>query len=278
MTEQIAARSRSTLTREGNVVHKQYRNAADARSAAEREAYRYLAGFDVPVPSLIDITEVGIDLAFVDNVGDYEAALRGGDAAAATRALGRAYASLHDVAAPGPVVHQRLGVEHLHAWCEVVGVPVPDVTWAIVAFDEPGDMLAFSHGDPAPSNALVRAEGDLVLVDFEYAAARHRGYDLAAWHVLCPLAPALLDALHDGYGREIDGLDALVVWRAVQVVGMNRSELLEADREFAPGWSARASLLTALRRGGEHEPGLLPLHDALATRWPEHADRIPDWR
>ena len=134
-------------------------------------------------------------------------------------------------------------------------------------------MLAFSHGDPAPSNALMRPTATIVLVDFEYARARHRGYDLAGWHVLCPLEPPLLDALHDGYGRDIDGLDALIVWRAVQVVGMNRIELLDADREFAPGWSARASLLTALRRGGEHEPGCLPLHDALARAGP--SDRRP---
>jgi hypothetical protein len=67
------------------------------------------------------------------------------------------------------------------------------------------------------------------------------------------------------------------VWRAVQVVGMHPLDLLDADREFAPAWPARASLLTALRRGGEHEPGLLPLHDALAARWPAAADRLPEW-
>jgi hypothetical protein len=32
-----------------------------------------------------------------------------------------------------------------------------------------------------------------------------------------------------------------------------------------------------LRRGGEHEPDLLPLHDALAKRWPDSADRLPEW-
>ena len=69
----------------------------------------------------------------------------------------------------------------------------------------------------------------------------------------------------------------MIVWRTVQVVGMNQVELLDADREFAPGWSARASLLTALRRGGAHEPGFLPLHDALASRWPESAEQLPAW-
>ena len=56
----------------------------------------------------------------------------------------------------------------------------------------------------------------------------------------------------------------LIVWRAVQVVGMNRIDLLETDREFAPGWSSSRVAPHRARRGGEHEPGLLPLHDALA--------------
>ena len=154
----------------------------------------------------------------------------------------------------------------LTRWCAAVGVDEPELGWAYAAFDDPGPMLAFSHGDPAPSNALVRLDGTIVLVDFEYADGRHRGYDVAAWYVLCPLEQPLLDAFHDGYGRDIEGLDALIVWRTVQIVGMNQVELLDADREFAPGWSARASLLTALRRGGAHEPGFLRLHDALASR------------
>ncbi|MGH8978874.1 MAG: phosphotransferase [Acidimicrobiia bacterium] len=276
MSEIIANRARSVVSRRDDGVFKQYRRA-DPRNDVEREAYRHLSAFAAPVPRLIEATEDGILLEAVANVGDLEAALRGDSPVDAVRAVGSAYAALHDVPPPGPVTAQPLEVEHLDAWGRAVGVATPDVRWAIAEANDPGAMLAFSHGDPAPSNTLLRADGEVVLVDFEYAGARHRGYDVAGWHVLCPLEPALLDALADGYGREIDGLDALVVWRAVQVVGMNRTELLEADREFAPGWPARASLLTALRRGGEHEPGLLPLHDALASRWPESAERVPTW-
>jgi hypothetical protein len=172
---------------------------------------------------------------------------------------------------------QPLDLTVVHAWCDAMDVPHPDLHQAITALDAPGAELAFSHGDPAPSNALFRPDGEVVLVDFEYAGARHRGYDLAAWHVLCPLEADLLDALHDGYGRGIDQFDAVVVWRAVQVAGMHRLDLLDRDREFAPGWPARAALLTALRRGGAREPSLLPLHDALSARWPGSAGRIPQW-
>jgi tRNA A-37 threonylcarbamoyl transferase component Bud32 len=275
--ERIAERFRSTVTRRGDVVDKVYKRP-DARNEVERSAYRHLAAFSAPVPRFVASNDDGIVLEYVDAVCDYDEALRSADAVAATRAVGRAYAALHAVPPAGPVTRVRLETEHLAAWCDAMHVAVPDLGDAIAAYDDPGEMLAFSHGDPAPSNTLLRADGAAVLVDFEYAGARHRGYHLAAWHVLCPLAPELLDALHDGYGREIEGLDALIVWRAVQVVGMNRTELLGADREFAPGWSARASLLTALRRGGEHEPGLLPLHDVLARRWPDSADRLPEWR
>lgn len=273
----VSTRGRSVVTRGDGVVYKRYRSA-DPRNDVERAAYRHLVAHTAPVPNLVEITDEGIVLEDIGTVGDYEAALRGLHAVDATRALGHAYAALHEVPPPGPQTRQHLEIAPLHAWCDAMEVRRPDLDRVVRAFDEPGSMLAFSHGDPAPSNTLFRADGRAVLLDFEYAGARHRGYDIAAWHVLCPLEPTLLDALHEGYGREIEHLDALVVWRAVQVAGMNRTELLAADREFAPGWSARASLLTALRRGGEHDAGLLPLHDALASRWPESAGRLPEWR
>jgi tRNA A-37 threonylcarbamoyl transferase component Bud32 len=273
----IADRARSTVTRRGDVVDKAYKRP-DARNDVELAAYQHLAAFRAPVPRLVDANDDGIVMEYVAAVRDYDDALRSDDGQRATHALGRTYAALHAVPPSGPVTPLRLETEHLAAWCDALQLPTPELGGAIAAYDHPGPMLAFSHGDPAPSNALLRPDGSVVLVDFEYAGNRHRGYDLAAWHVLCPLAPELLDALHDGYGQEVDGLDAMIVWRAVQVVGMNRTELLDADREFAPGWPARASLLTALRRGGENEPGLLRLHDALAARWPESADRLPEWR
>jgi hypothetical protein len=277
MSDIVAERDRSVVERAGDgTVRKRYRRA-DPRNDVERAAYAHLAGFAAPVPRLIDASGDTLVLEDAGAGGDYEAALRSGDALGATLALGRAYAALHGIPPDGPVARQLLDTSALTEWCDVMGVAAPDLARPVAAFDDPGPMLAFSHGDPAPSNALLGADGEIVLVDFEYAASRHRGYDLAAWHVLCPLEPVLLDALHDGYGLEVDGFDALIVWRAVQVVAMNRVDLLDHDRELAPGWSARASLLAALRRGGEHEPALLRLHDALAARWPEALDRLPTW-
>ena len=275
--EIVAERDRSVVTRRDGVMVKRYRRA-DPRNAVELAAYEHLQAYpDAPVPQLLAATADSIDLQDVEPVGDFETALRTGTGVPAARALGRAYAALHEIPPPVRGTPAPCDPGALTRWCAAVGVAEPELGWAYAAFDDPGPMLAFSHGDPAPSNALVRLDGTIVLVDFEYADGRHRGYDVAAWYVLCPLEQPLLDAFHDGYGREIAGLDALIVWRTVQVVGMNQVELLDADREFAPGWSARASLLTALRRGGVHEPGFLPLHDALASRWPESAEQLPAW-
>ena len=216
-------------------------------------------------------------LEAIANVGDYEAALRSGHAVEATRALGRAYTALHDVPPAGPPTEQRLEVEHLHAWCDAISVAAPDLDWATAAFDAPGPMLAFSHGDLAPSNTMMRANGEVVLVDFEYAEARHRGYDLAGWHVLCPHGRPLLEALHEGYGREVGGFRRrVIVWRAVQVVGMNRTELIDADREFAPRWPAPVAPHRAPAAVECTNPACFPC-SALAHRWTESADRLPEW-
>ncbi len=275
--ELVAERGRSVVTRRDGVIVKRYRRP-DPRNEIERAAYEHLRSFpDAPVPRLLSATADAIELEDIEPVGDFERALQTGTGIPAARELGRAYAALHDIPPPVRGTPAPCDPGVLTRWCAAIGVPEPDLSWAYAAFDDPGAMLAFSHGDPAPSNALVRLDGTIVLVDFEYADGRHRGYDVAAWYVLCPLEPTLLDAFHEGYEREIEGLDALIVWRTVQVVGMNQVELLDADREFAPGWPARASLLTALRRGGTYEPGFLPLHDALASRWPESAEKLPRW-
>ena len=97
----VAERDRSIVTREDGVVRKRYRRP-DPRNDVERAAYRHLSAYSAPVPRLIDATDDGIVLEAIANVGDYEAALRSGRAVEATRALGRAYAALHDVPPAGP--------------------------------------------------------------------------------------------------------------------------------------------------------------------------------
>ena len=47
-------------------------------------------------------------------------------------------------------------------------------------FGEPGPFLAFTHGDPAPTNNHVAGD-EVRLLDFEYGGFRHALYDITAW-------------------------------------------------------------------------------------------------
>ena len=203
--EIVAERDRSVVTRRNGVIIKRYRRP-DSRNAVERAAYEHLQAYPgAPVPQLLAATADSIDLQDVEPVGDFEArvahryrrARRSRSSAARTPRCTRFHR--RRVARPPAAIPNALT-----RWCAAVGVDEPELGWANAAFDDPGPMLAFSHGDPAPSNALVRLDGTIVLVDFEYADGRHRGYDVAAWYVLCPLEQPLLDAFHDGYGRDIE--------------------------------------------------------------------------
>jgi hypothetical protein len=273
VTEIVATRDRSVVTRTEGGIRKQYRRP-DPRRDVERAAYAHLSAFGgAPVPRLISDDHSALILEDINPVGDLEHALRTGDPRRAAFELGRAYASLHEVAPMGEVTPPSIDTSGLQGWCQALDVSPPDLAAAEAAYNSPGPMLAFSHGDPAPSNALVRADGMIALVDFEYAGSRHRGYDLAAWHVLCPLEARLLDALRHGYGTEVAGLDALITWRAAQVIAMVPLDVLDADRDFAPGWSSRAAVVVSARRGGFTE-----LYDAFAGRWPDAVDRLPVWR
>ncbi len=84
-------------------------------------------------------------------------------------------------------------------WADALGIPLPrglDLACKHVAavYAEPGPYLAFSHGDPAPSNNHLSYDR-VRLVDFEYAGYRHSLYDLTGWYVLCPLPDAWTSAM-----------------------------------------------------------------------------------
>src|SRR5581483_11634345 len=68
--------------------------------------------------------------------------------------------------------------------------------------------LAFSHGDPAPSNNHIASSG-VRLADFEYAGYRHALYDITAWAILCPLPWAWVNTMEQVFRRI---LGASPVW------------------------------------------------------------------
>jgi hypothetical protein len=161
-----------------------------------------------------------------------------------------------------------------------------------------GVHRGISHGDPAPSNNHLGPRGARLL-DFEYAALRHRLFDLAQWRARIPLPDAAFarlvaphrDALvgtgrpwasRDAFDAELDRV--VLVSAAYLLVWLPTASLADADRSWVGPWSVRAALLHGLRlvRAAEAAPPafgrpLAALHEALAGRWPEAEAHRVDW-
>ena len=165
---------------------------------------------------------------------------------------------------------------------------------------DPGAFLAYSHGDPAPSNNLIGPTGARLL-DFEYGAYRHALYDVTGWYILCPLPEAWATILHDTFRRHLAGMWPLAddesayraawatmcAYRALAMLSWFPYDMLDADRPWAEAWTMRGALLTAARRLGRVAEGVDGLA-ALATaggrlaraaqaRWPELIEGVPEW-
>ncbi|HVZ00033.1 MAG TPA: choline/ethanolamine kinase family protein [Dongiaceae bacterium] len=69
-----------------------------------------------------------------------------------------------------------------------------------------------SHVDPNPANFLLRADGTLLLIDWEFSAMCEPAWDLAAVMIEGVMPPEAVDALHRGYGRPPDAADASRLW------------------------------------------------------------------
>ena len=245
-------------------------------------------------------------------------ALRGAEPAAALVALARTMARLHAAtpgaeprfdrlrralpAAPGPHRSAEAAAwlaarERVLAWPAALGLAPPaglDTCLASVAarYAEPGPWLAFTHGDPAPSNAHFAGPGARLL-DFEFGAFRHALYDLAAWNILCPLPPpavalmrrvfreALAEALPVAGDDDMfaEGWAALCAYRALAMLTWISPAVIEADRPFVAPWTARQAVLAATARlAAAAAPVAVldpvaalaaALEAALAARWPE---------
>ncbi len=192
-------------------------------------------------------------------------------------------------------------------WAGALGIPLPrgfDAAYEHVAavFADPGPYLAFSHGDPAPSNNHISPDR-ACLVDFEYAGYRHALYDITGWYVLCPLPDAWTAAMEKVFrqaaGARVLG-DAIAddrrygeakatmcAYRALAMVTWFPPDLLVRDRDWTLGWSQRAALISTtlrLQRLCAGISALAPLADLggalaekLQARWPELGDGALHW-
>jgi hypothetical protein len=192
-------------------------------------------------------------------------------------------------------------------WASELGIRLPtsfDPTCEHVAavYASPGAYLAFSHGDPAPTNNHLDG-GRVSLIDFEYAGYRHALYDLTAWDTLCPLPMEWVAAMEHAFLQPAGGgplgevfaddvgyreaRATMCAYRALAMLTWFSPELMKQDRSWAPEWTQRDALISTslrLQQTSVGVPGLEPLADfggALANvfraRWPELGDGRLRW-
>ena len=166
--------------------------------------------------------------------------------------------------------------------------------------EPPGPFLAFTHGDLTPSNVLFTGAG-VRLLDFEYGGARSALYDTLFWTLYCPFPAALIARVDEGYRRELMAAcpaaaeDAayrrersqVMAWRTLSLLQWLSPALLEADREWAPGMTARQAVLWHLDRTLEVMERVETLQDITGTlerlagrlgpRWAAEMDRMFVW-
>ncbi|HKG93775.1 MAG TPA: hypothetical protein VKA84_17840, partial [Gemmatimonadaceae bacterium] len=187
----------------------------------------------------------------------------------------------------------------VRAWLDAARCGAPagfDASMRRVAavYADPGDWLAFTHGDPAPTNCHVAADGAVRLLDFEYGGFRHALYDETGWEMLCPLPRQAVGDVVDAYRATLgdsvpaarDGAAFAAAWaelcayRGLAILTWIPPAVIDANRPWVEDWSAREAVLCVLSRLAHacapHEP-LAPvaeaarrLHGALHARWPEH--------
>ncbi|MDB5073860.1 MAG: hypothetical protein JWO42_39 [Chloroflexi bacterium] len=198
-------------------------------------------------------------------------------------------------------------LERVAQWANALGIQLPagfntSCEHVAAVYAEPGTYLAFSHGDPAPSNNHVA--GDRVsLVDFEYGGYRHALYDLTAWDTLCPLPREWVAAMEAAFlqsaGSRLLGdvtasdngyreaRSTMCAYRALAMLTWFSPEILQQDQGWAPGWTRREALISTclrLQQTTVGVPVLEPLTDlggalarVLQASWPELGDGTLRW-
>jgi len=205
--------------------------------------------------------------------------------------------------------HWRQQAPKMMQWFAAAAVPLPAGFMACLQriadlYACPGPFLAFTHGDPAPSNNHIGAK-QVHLVDFEYGDFRHALYDITGWSILCPLPAACVQMMKDAFQAELAILSPAVrdpvqytqawammcAFRALALLTWLPLETLHTNQPWVDTqWTSRHAVLAAMARlheGTTQIAELAPLCEAaaglaqaLGQRWPEFAncrDLSPQW-
>jgi hypothetical protein len=215
---------------------------------------------------------------------------------------------------PATAVHDRRqaaqawlrGCERLDEWLRATSLPTPAGFQACLAriahrVAEPGPWLAFTHGDPAPTNNHV-ARSRLRLLDFEFGGFRHALYDVTGWYALCPLPVAAVREMSDQYRQILahacapardDRLyraawSVLCSYRGLAMLTWIGPDVLAQDQPWADGhWTRRGAALCAASRLARAAAGVADLapvaefgrllEASLRSHWPESGDGACEW-
>jgi hypothetical protein len=202
-----------------------------------------------------------------------EIARRAGQMHADGRGLAVEFDRLRDALELRPLRPAAVAARGLHGrgadlagWLAAVGASrgagTDDALVDLAAFvGETGEWTTVTHGDMAPGNTALAADG-WRLLDFEYTGVRPALYDALLWTLFCPFPSALIEAA-DGAYRETLGTafplahDDLAyaaarartaAWRTLDQLHWMGPALLDADRAWAPGMGARHAVLWHLAR------------------------------
>jgi len=198
------------------------------------------------------------------------------------------------------------GCRKVEGWCrELSYMPPTGFEQACIqiahTFAHPGDFLAFTHGDPAPTNNHLSGS-KIYLVDFEYAGFRHALYDLTGWNILCPLPPACVRLMSDHLRAALASACPAVecheiyqsawaimcTYRAMALLSWMPLRLIKQNESWVDEWSRREAMVAALSRWEEATRGIkglevmsvvaIQLLRRCQTLWPGiEADSIPEW-
>jgi hypothetical protein len=252
------------------------------------------------------------------------AAARAGEALVAiARATGALHAAARehagefdrrrDALAPRPVTALRAAADArraapaaLRAWLDAAGAAsasgLEEAEAALgCAAEEPGAWATLTHGDMAPSNNLRAGDG-WRLLDFEYAGVRHALYDTLLWTLFCPFPLPLIERADRAYRAAMAGAFPpardegeyararahVAAGRTLDLLRWQPPTLLERDRDWAPGLTARQAVLWHLERflavAEGSAPTLAPiaatlegLHRRLAAGWSAERERGLVW-
>ena len=157
--------------------------------------------------------------------------------------------------------------------------------------EEAGAWATLTHGDMAPSNNRL-ARGGWRLLDFEYAGVRHALHDTLLWTLFCPFPVPLIERADQAYRAAMaeafapardDGEYAraralVAAGRTLDLLRWQSPALLERDRDWAPGLTARQAVLWHLERfRAVAEGGVSTLAPIVATLEGLHRRLASDW-